>query len=153
MREIKFRMWHKEQAKMYSAEELGEDQLTLMPDGRGFANISGDNTKLSQIDNGRKMVPLQCTGLLDVNGKEIYEGDIVLKTFRDRPYSRSAKSKKIKCEVYWDCHESGFAQSEWAIKELEPLGNSRCYDGGPLFMVEVIGNIYEDNHLLERHDA
>jgi len=40
MRSIKFRGWHKELKTMFSAEEMGADQLTLMPNGRGFANIS-----------------------------------------------------------------------------------------------------------------
>lgn len=75
--EVKFNAWHKEQKKMYLASELGEDQMTIMPDGKGFANISGDSTKLSHIDNGRRMIPLQYIGRTDCIGKELYHGDIV----------------------------------------------------------------------------
>lgn len=74
---VKFNAWHKEQKKMYSAEELGRDQMTLMPDGRGFANISSLSTRLSRIDSNRKMVPLQYIGRTDPDGKELYHGDIV----------------------------------------------------------------------------
>jgi len=74
---VKFNAWHKEQKRMYLAEELGQDQMTLMPDGRGFVNISGDSTRLSQIDNNKQMVPLQYIGRTDSEGKELYHGDIV----------------------------------------------------------------------------
>lgn len=77
MNEIRFKAWHKEQRKMYSADELGEDQLTIMPDGRGFANISGNDTRLSQIDNYKKMIPLQYIGKRDESSTEIYVSDIV----------------------------------------------------------------------------
>lgn len=38
MREIKFRAWHKEKKRMFSPEEMSQDQLALLPDGR-FCNV------------------------------------------------------------------------------------------------------------------
>lgn len=42
-REIKCGAWNTRQKAMHSPEEMGKDQLTLSPDGRGFINVSGDS--------------------------------------------------------------------------------------------------------------
>ncbi len=61
-REIKFRAWHFKANKMFSAEEIAEDQLTLLPTGK-FINVSGSKTTLSVVFDLDVMLPLQFTGL------------------------------------------------------------------------------------------
>ena len=134
MREIKFRGWHTVANKMFSAAEMGTDQLTIMPDGRGFVNVSGTDTRLSQFP---KMIPLQYTGLKDKNGKEIYEGDI-LKYWEGKLYqigylAGSFVAYSIPSEI--DCPHT---QTGIWLYELDDMDNR-----------EVIGNIYEHNYLLE----
>lgn len=74
-RVIKYNAWDTERNKMWSAEELGQDELTINPDGRGFVNISGTNTKLSQYM--KHLIPLEFIGIQDKNKKDIYDQDIV----------------------------------------------------------------------------
>lgn len=146
MRKIKFRAWHKEQKKMYSAEEMGEDQLTLMPDGRGFANIDSVSTKLSQIDNNRKMIPLQFTGLHDKNGKEIYEGDIIHKHYDYFTDPADIGGKRhIVGDYYFpiEFKQGCFGHSQdKAFNLFTPLMKVNLGNW------EVIGNIYENPELL-----
>jgi hypothetical protein len=72
---IKCKGWDTVRRKMYSAEELGADQEALLPDGRGFANISGTSTRLTQIHS--YILPLLYLGIYDCDGAEICEGDLV----------------------------------------------------------------------------
>jgi len=74
----KFKAWHTELKKMFSAEEMGEDDLTLTTNGRGFINVSGMSTKLSTLA-GDKMIPLMYSGKFDINGVEICDSDILVR--------------------------------------------------------------------------
>lgn len=121
MREIKFRAWDTVKKKMFSAYEMGQDQEALLPDGRGFANISSTSTKLTQIHS--HLLPLQYTGLKDKNGREIYEGDIV------------------------ELAMTGFGISKKFVVEWEGNGYGTMLED---FHREVIGNIYENPELIKR---
>ena len=114
MREVKFRAYNTNKKVMYSAEELGQDELTINPDGRGFVNVSGTSIRLSQYME--HLIPLQYTGLKDKNGKEIYEGDIVL---RDK----------------FNNHE----QMEVIVEDIRQI--PRQLFGSEINWIEIVGNI------------
>lgn len=124
---------------MYSAEELGEDQLTIMPNGRGFANISGIDTKLSQIDDNQKIIPLQYICLRDKNGVEIYEGDIVAKFEFQDPYFRSAVVRHLGAFGYKDSGDFIVFAANYHFNWVN----------GKSEKIVVIGNIYENYELIK----
>ena len=148
MREIKFRAWHTQQGKMYSAEEMAADQLTLLPTG-SFINVSGDSTRLSKILPRDIFIPMQYTGLKDKNGVEIYEGDTVKLTnpkyqiqkkvlIGEVIFSYASFGVDIKRVDEWTNYTEGVEPSQ-TIYFLTISGSNN---------IEVIGNIYENKGLV-----
>jgi uncharacterized phage protein (TIGR01671 family) len=129
MREIKFRAWHKQLKKMFSAEEMAADQLTMLPTGK-FINVH-TIPALSRVNYD--MVPLQFTGLKDGNGVEIFEGDIV---------QYETKFGTATGRVSWQDFRACWAVGkEYTNSDLW----KHCRNGAAC---EVIGNIFEHPSLL-----
>ena len=142
MRQIKFRGFHTKMNKMFSAEEMAIDQMTLLPTGQ-FINVHGARTSASTVYPQDKFIPLQFTGLLDKNGKEIYEGDIV----------QLGTHETLKAVI--EFYESGFYQ-RWLKPNIRTGFDMPAHHGNrePLFSnskisLHIIGNIYENPELLE----
>jgi uncharacterized phage protein (TIGR01671 family) len=122
-REIKFRAW--------------ED--TCMIYSHNVKNFSGDNLVAffdRIIDEGSIM---QYIGLKDKNGKDVYEGDIVLDWFGTK---REVVFGKIGYDSKWNGLTGFYFKSDdYDFLELQ-------YHNNPLDL-EVIGNIYENTELLK----
>lgn len=79
----------------------------------------------------------QFTGLLDRNGKEIYEGDIIeVETCID-------EEETTTYEVYWD-----EGTLEYALKTIKGINYDSCVGELSPSAVRVIGNIHENAEIL-----
>lgn len=138
MREIKFRIWDKNKKIMYMARTIGWAPQGLAPFICSLAGkpISEDEqNKIFHESGNTNYVNLytsecelmQFTGLIDKNGKEVFEGDIVNDT-------RSEETLDV---IEWG--GQGFIMSEY--DEVDDI--FYCPTEW-----EVVGNIYENPGML-----
>ncbi len=123
----KFRAWDKHGQKMFANDEL------IIWNGNVYANdskkLTCNNLKGWSIDDEYLM---QSTGLVDKNGKEIFEGDIV-KMAKD-VYSEPTYYEVVR-------HRGGAYRLESKQHGCELwLRHTEC---------EVVGNVYENKELME----
>ena len=138
-REIKFRAWDSADIPFYTISgnnrmscygpefRMDDNYNTLSfhtPDG--MAGPAGDRESM------KRFVLMQFTGLLDKNGKSIYEGDIL----------KHAKNEHY--QVLWD------SDGHWMVD-----GNENTQGKDFLWrwakVCEIIGNIYENPELLNKN--
>jgi len=128
MREIKFRAWDKVLKKMgdvacLNLSEFSTDHILREKTRSNLYNQTFNN-----------LILMQFTGLLDKNGKEIYEGDIV--KYREGEYG-----KFYICEVKY--------LSDWGkymfVTPIPLMDYELC---GSSMTSEVIGDIYSNPELL-----
>ena len=135
MQQIKFRVWNGLLHEYRTIDmDSGEQNL-----GMGFESAEGIGSNTTTIYRSFGDVIEQFTGLKDVNGKEIYEGDIV-------EFFGANKKIKVKKEfgiiVYKaDRYGAGFNS---IIQNKE-----RGYGGINIAQDIVVGNVHENPELLE----
>jgi uncharacterized phage protein (TIGR01671 family) len=132
MRTIKFRAWDKVNNRIWNdIEDLGFFRREVNAD-KSFcgATITKDSGH-AQFYSNEQLELMQFTGLLDKNGKEIYEGDLIKAEEPD--FETGVFIYKV------DFHDASF----W--------GQDKDFNHYPLRQftdIEVIGNIYENPELL-----
>jgi uncharacterized phage protein (TIGR01671 family) len=129
-REIKFRAWD---------EKLKRWEEWRLPEDAGY--MAGRFNKENATKKGRRFSTStlsQYTGLNDKNGKEIYEGDVLL-----APFAGWDKTERI-FVVEWN-HLSWDLRQEQSYKPFSYWFTSKELKT----VVEVIGNICENPGLLK----
>lgn len=148
MREIKFRAWNGK----YMVEPEYGDWVSF--DGVPYTEPDKRyDTPHIEIEKAKGYILMQFTGLLDKNGKEIYEGDIVKwieSGGMEADYTHITEVKYVdagfmpmmdifKPEALFDSHERGGTLIEICRK----------WNWDDYWKIEVIGNIYENGDLLK----
>lgn len=128
MRKIKYRCWFNNQ--MYYGipairfNEAGVTRVDLNDDEHDFAQTPDTWTGMQDFEL------MQFTGLEDMNGREIYEGDVL------------RHNGPMKSEIRYLDEDAGFLLLNKQMGRLHP---SKAFFSQH---VEVIGNIYENPELL-----
>ncbi|MCP3683912.1 MAG: hypothetical protein GY861_14610 [bacterium] len=138
MRTIKFRAWVENGFRGQNGMYVGFSFKDI-ENGRAESNIFCDDGKTVEEPNWDKIKLMQFTGLLDKNGKEIYEGDVL-------SYDGETNMDSTLCGYVRE-HLGTFV----CFYGQDALGRD-CFD--ELYQVasgrEIIGNIHENPELLEQ---
>ncbi len=128
---LKYRAWDKHEQKMFTNDEL------IIWNGNVYANdskkLTCNNLKGWSIDDEYLM---QSTGLVDKNGKEIFEGDVV-RQVRTQPTTENEIIIGVVTMI----------EGAWLImNDCEQLASKLWSETDEN---EIIGNVYENRELLE----
>ena len=117
---------------------------------KSYIDIHSSAIMIDELNNlNDNLIVEQFTGLHDKNGKEIYEGDIILfqkfSNWDDDSMKRHKATVIFKEGCFmWEILEFGKKSVTYYANATEPLRNTNSIWG-----LEVIGNIYENQELLE----
>lgn len=113
---IKFRAWDKETKTMNGMAEIYRNR----------------NQEIELHPRDENIILMQSTGLKDLNGVEIFEGDIV--RFFDSLYT-----------VFYDIKEGSYRlkphDDRWVVDYMSNFSSEES--------LEIVGNIYENKELLD----
>lgn len=128
--EIKVRVWDTYENRMvYNAQNTYDYGCTGVP-------IWEDS--FQDVNEDTKYIKMLYIGLKDKNGKEIYEGDILVIS------GYSYEEPEFEC-----CGEVKYANCGYCIEDEGEFVNISDFRGSYTTIFEVVGNVYENPELLE----
>ena len=147
MREIKFRLWSNGLKVMYTPDnEIGGLwSIPMAPNGVIKPTYKDD-------------ILMQFTGRKDKNGKEIYEGDIVKQRSEGTFINYGADEETFDVDKIYTGEIVIIASKGVCMRNPKYIDmivdttkehKSNQYINVVQYRCEIIGNIYEDSHLLE----
>ena len=142
MREIKFRAWVGKNEMIYSGNTYGDYILFFEKCREHHDGFGG-------------CLLMQYTGRKDKNGKDIYEGDCVRKTMFDVTINFPDRKEDITYEGIveffqaWNSFVLDVRSKSWEGKRAQQGFPTPLYFDGK-YELEILGNIYEHNHLLDK---
>ena len=152
-RQIKFRVWNKKESSWDKFICPRQNGSPIDIDGYCWQKIEDDE---------ESFVFQQFTGLLDKNGKEIYEGDIVKFESSDKPHIvefltgqfvgsyksnwNAGPDESIFGSINPDFYEFRLVNDNSQMETLLGLLPSQSYEFVPISV--IIGNIFENPNLL-----
>jgi len=181
MREIKFRAWDKKAKKMYRVQKMlfgaaGEGAFQV--DGIYFPNTGLSIGNAEQVFSQPPDMPsiatmnicdndcqeksphcelMQFTGLKDKKGKEIYEGDIILESYKiKKKETGEERVDESRIVVEWKHQEADYEQSHfygYDIYDGKDISYDNPYWDCLEIKYEVIGNCFENPELLSKEDS
>lgn len=109
MKKIKFRVWDKEKKEMLYGGTSKYFKISLFLSLslgsllEAFSDDDGGKSGLweHEVDVGNGFEIMQFTGLLDKQGKEIYEGDIV-RLYRENSLVYRDLAQDATCTIFWN---------------------------------------------------
>lgn len=126
-RTVKFRFWN------VSKKTMIVDNPKLFISGNGYIWKFKDHFDIDfMFYKNNKLIPLQWTGLLDKNSKEVYEGDIL----------------DNKTVIVFDNLFGRFGFTEYDINAIPNWVWSNSFNSENIKDFKVIGNIYQNPELL-----
>lgn len=130
-REIKFRAWDGDKL-------ITDNSVKFFVEFDGTVWFNDGVTEYDMLIEQPHFILMQYTGLKDKNGKEIYEGDIISNPFN---------SDKNVIKYDWFAPDENFPQCKiLGFCATEEFGLGLDING--IVSIEVIGNIYEHEYLL-----